>query len=1808
MEVQVENDDITAALGIWRDSLVNLTGVNRLIKFKASKTGTVIIDSPSAKLVADGLRGNVHWSFQGTADAPEDDNHAAEPGPRQLDGVRAPGGSRTLHSARADKELGPVLRSLMRRANTEFLDRGLHVLYMSFGMLHWLDVDGTPMQSPLLLVPVTLVSEGPKATPRLRAAEDDTVINPAIALRLREFGVILPVIEDFEDINVDTVFDAVRAAVAEHEGWEVRPTVLIACFSFHKEAMYRDLLDNEDMVLGHLIVRALATKDPANQTDRFMFDAIGAADIDTLAPPENTPMVLDADSSQRAAIDAAIKGHSFVMDGPPGTGKPQTIANMVGALLHAGKSVLFVSEKAAALEVVRNRLAEAGLENYLLELHSHKASRKEVAAALAQALDNVPVPPRGIDNLTRSTLVERRQQLNNYAEAMNVVRLPLDQSLHRVLGTLANLSHLPAAPIPDTPPADLTQAEYQGVLAVATRLERAWRPATQGQSYLWREVIDKNSLEIRLYQVESALEELHGISAVNHEVLVAFGLARPSGAKTLASLIQQQATRPAGVLDAWLTLPNLDQVIAARTRLRAALTAVAKAEREVVDKAGIPWDALPDPTSVPAVPTQPRVSPNPVDLTTITAATATKTADTFEADATMLQARLAAVAGLAQRLSLPEVETFEDIRRVLDLVDLGFAQDRPIRGWMSPSGIHAARNAGHAVHRATSALDEAETAATPHFTPAALGAPIEDLHVRFTTEHKGLRKLSGSYRRDKKALAAILTESTTVETGKANLPAAIAWKNATTGYFIAGTIHSPMFGHYWNERATDFAAHARAINTADAAMRLTPPTSVDGVTAYLCDGEPPPAYQPLTIEIRTDLAQWQQRLAAAPAFAGRPELLLESVEAAAYWLHQHVEPLRDAAARIAAVDKAIGRTLTLTDAHDLLAARARADVARQHIADLADTYTATFGDHYRGVDTDQNHLQRTLEWAKTTRAIVGSPLTDEQVKALSNIRQTDNLAHALSKWNSARNRVIDAFAPTRHPELDRELDDYRNAPEFINDLRTDSGGQDEWFAYIEARHELATRGLDTAIDFCIEQAVPDNQVPHVLERALLRAWADHVINNDERLRPRGAEDRAALVEEYRELDKQLIVAATSDIIRSANTRRPTITGVGEPGVIRREGMKKSRHKPVRELIGSTRNTSLAIKPCFMMSPLAVSQYLPPDMNFDVVIFDEASQVTPGDAINCIYRAKALILAGDDKQLPPTSFFERVVDEEDEDTDINDFQSILELSKGCGAFNNLGLKWHYRSRHEGLIAFSNHRFYGGKLVTYPSSHSHGDNVGVEFYPTKGVYRRGSSADNPLEAAKVAERVIEHYTTRPGLTLGVVTFSVAQADAIVDAVDKARETRRDLDRFFDNDNRLDTFFIKSLESVQGDERDVMIFSIGYGPDEAGKISTNFGVLNKPKGWRRLNVAITRARQRIEIVSSMRAGDIPPSQNENVQYLAAYLDYAERGPAALALDTGPSNLGPESPFEESVINAIRGWGYTVESQVGAAGFRLDIGVRHPAHPGVFAIGVECDGYQYHSAPAARDRDRLRDQVLRGLGWRLHRIWGTAWYRNRDREETRLRAAIDAAIAAPPDGRISSNIDRLDRPQVATDEVDHHATPSWTTDYETATVGPLPRWIDPSADGSRYDMKAAMVDIASVEGPVHIDVLCQRLRDAWNIGRIGWRIRENIEAAINLADVIREGDFIDLPGREISAVRRPTPEVARKIEQVPSSEITLAVTSLLRDAGTTPKDDLTTAIARIFGWTRTGSDINLAISGVIDGLVTNGTLSADGRTVFMS
>ncbi|WP_413334508.1 DUF3320 domain-containing protein [Brevibacterium sp. GP-SGM9] len=1793
-----------AALKVWREGLVGLTGGSALVKFKAPKSSSVRFTGPESDKILQLLKSGSQLTIAGIAD--NEDEVGAETDPH----ADVELSSADLTVPRPHNEVHSVARNLMRKASATFLDRGLTILYVSFGLLKWRESDGAEMTSPLLLVPVELNAHGPKSTPRLSGSEDDSVINPALTLRLAEFGIALPTAEDLEDSSVTKVFDSVRDILGKYKDsreWTISDETYLATYSFQKEAMYKDLKDHEDMVLGHPIVTALATSDPRRQTTEFQFDPISPDDdIDSKVPPEEIPLVLDADSSQRVAIAAALNGESFVMDGPPGTGKSQTISNMIGALLHAKKKVLFVSEKIAALEVVRNRLSGAGLGAYLFELHSHNTARKEVAHELLSALDNVAVPPTAMPSITRAKAKDRREKLNNYASAMNEVRSPLNMTLHHVLGLYSDLPASTSAPIPDRDLLDLTEQQYSGIQDSIARLRRFWRPAAEGSTFLWTDVIEDRSLDVRLQRALDALKEIVARREPSSRLSVAFSAVALSDTPRLITILNHIQELPSTTVHYdWLSAADLQKVEQTKNELAQQLAELRRDAQKVHELTGVSWRSLPAPNQLPPKSTVPDSLEAPIEVGQLSAADLSGTAARFAQQVKTLDQARNAMNALAHTLGWRKVEMFSDVDTLEQLVRLRAQNSAPAPHWFSSEALSEARATADSLRKDVLHLNETEDNARTLFKAEALTAPLDELHDRFTNLHQGLRKLFKQYRVDKRTVAGLLNDASYLKEGIQNLSTALDWSRRVAEFDTHAALRQQVLGKHYAGRDTDFKELDKALDVVEAALSLSVEPLPRSVILYLTDRGDNSSHQLIVEAAQAEIGQWRQQLAPPPALSGRLSHQIGRIQDAIDWLSAHVAPMQCASERINAVfAKTEHVELTSDQAEQIIDLIGSVSDRSQKILDHSETYRSVLGDLFTGESTDLNVLESVITWTSKMRDLTGARLNQSQIDAIAEPVPESGIEEAFNQWIEARDDIVNAFAPPRRKELTEELNEAVSADQLLHDFVSDSVGQQEWFGYRRAYEELSEYGLAPAVDYCIKHRVGRDQAGNVINRSLLRGWSDAVINSDDRLQPLLADERQALVTEYRELDRQFFSAAISEIIVSANSQRPTNTAVGESSLIRREGSKQRRHRPVRDLISETRSVTPRIKPVFMMSPLAVSQYLPPEALFDVVIFDEASQVTPADAINCIYRGKSLILAGDDKQLPPTSFFERNVEEVDDGgTDVKDFQSVLELAKASGAFNNLGLSWHYRSRHEDLIAFSNYKFYDGKLVTFPSAQQSGNHVGVELFKIDGLYRRGGGSDNPLEATAVAERVIEHFRKRPDLSLGVVTFSVTQADAVQRAIDEIRTANRDLDQYFDVDDRLDGFFIRALEQVQGDERDVIIFSIGYGPDEAGKVSTNFGALNRDKGWRRLNVGITRARQRVEIVSSIYAGQIPPSTNENVEYFRAYLEYAEKGQKTLAIPYSSTGLNPESPFEESVLKTIQGWGYTVEPQVGAAGYRIDLGVRHPQFPGSFALAVECDGYQYHSAPSARDRDRLRDQILSGLGWTMHRIWGTAWYRDRAVEERRLRQAIEAAIERPVNGARMPR-PSIDRPEITTQYVPLNQTPLWAKEYAVAVNPKLkPYWADPGDRDSLYYMIDDIHELAKTEGPVHREIAFERLRDWWGVGRIGAKIRRNIEMSVELSDVRVDGEFLMPPENSGIDVRTPGNGVIRKVEQIHLDEIAVAVRRMLDDAGALTREEVSLAVSRLFGWTRRGSNVEGRIYEAVELLVACESIADSGR-----
>ncbi|MBR4258590.1 MAG: DUF4011 domain-containing protein [Kiritimatiellae bacterium] len=459
----------------------------------------------------------------------------------------------------------------------------------------------------------------------------------------------------------------------------------------------------------------------------------------------------------------------------------------------------------------------------------------------------------------------------------------------------------------------------------------------------------------------------------------------------------------------------------------------------------------------------------------------------------------------------------------------------------------------------------------------------------------------------------------------------------------------------------------------------------------------------------------------------------------------------------------------------------------------------------------------------------------------------------------------------------------------------------------------------------------------------------------------------------------------------------------ELGIIRRECAKKARQKPVRQILAEARGVVGRLKPCFLMSPLSVAQYLPAEATFDLVVFDEASQIPVWDAIGVIARAKQCVVVGDPKQMPPTNFFQKGESGENED-ETEDLESILDECLAAG-LHSAYLSWHYRSRHESLIAFSNHNYYGDRLCTFPAARTT-PRLGVAYrFVENGVYDAKASRTNRAEAEALVDYVFERLAdpSWKRRSAGVVTFSMAQKNLVEDLFEERRAANPKYEDFF-TDAGDEPFFVKNLENVQGDERDVILFSVGYAKGPDGKFLMNFGPLNRSGGERRLNVAVTRAKEQVVVFASCKGAEIDLNRTQAVgaAHLKSFLEYAERGGVAVA-DDGEGKM--RDRFADVVGDFLRERGYTVERNVGCSGYRIDLGIKDESRKGAYLAAIECDGDSYASALTARDRDELRASVLRSLGWNVVHVWAADWALDRARGEERLLKELEA-IKNAPDG----------------------------------------------------------------------------------------------------------------------------------------------------------------------------------------------------------
>ena len=667
-------------------------------------------------------------------------------------------------------------------------------------------------------------------------------------------------------------------------------------------------------------------------------------------------------------------------------------------------------------------------------------------------------------------------------------------------------------------------------------------------------------------------------------------------------------------------------------------------------------------------------------------------------------------------------------------------------------------------------------------------------------------------------------------------------------------------------------------------------------------------------------------------------------------------------------------------------------------------------------------------------------LADETSTLLDTRNATKKLmadGNDLLSTDAAVGRRIDAFlkAMTRLEETFAAFDDLAGQPtrgyfaqaddalkvvrESTAELADRHHELNAWCAWRRRRNEALDLDLAPLVEAIERGDIPVDEIATTFDAAYASWWSGAVIDEDDVLRRFSTPEHVATIHNFRQLDdryQELTAAYIGTLLAGRFPEADSVTRKSSWGVLRHELQKQRMHKPVRQLMAEIPDVVTTLAPCLMMSPLSVAQYLSVDHElFDVVIFDEASQITVWDAVGCLARARQAIVVGDPKQMPPTNFFARADDDPDGDIDVEgDLESILDELIGA-SIPERTLNLHYRSHKEGLIAFSNSRYYDNRLITFPAP-AFPDNA-VGLIRPEGFYARGKSRTNDGEARAIVAEVVRRLTdSDPEVreqTIGVVTFNSEQQTLIEDLLDKERSANPGIEWAFAQE-APEPVFVKNLETVQGDERDVIMFSITYGPDQADHMTMNFGPLNRDGGERRLNVAITRARSEMLVFSTLAPDRIQLStQARAVRDLKHFLEYAERGPTALGAAVHGSLGDFDSPFEAAVARALRQRGWVVHPQVGVSAYRIDLGVVHPDLPGRYLAGVECDGAMYHSSAFARERDKIREEVLQGLGWVLYRIWSTDWWTNKTKA---LHTLHESLVALLEDDRAKRVLEETD------------------------------------------------------------------------------------------------------------------------------------------------------------------------------------------------
>lgn len=837
------------------------------------------------------------------------------------------------------------------------------------------------------------------------------------------------------------------------------------------------------------------------------------------------------------------------------------------------------------------------------------------------------------------------------------------------------------------------------------------------------------------------------------------------------------------------------------------------------------------------------------------------------------------------------------------------------------------------------------------------------------------------------------------------------------------------------------------------------------------------------------------------------------------------------------------------------------------------TFKKIMGNEFNGLDTDfvniSEGLEKLFNLSKEIKWLSDFNVQEEinYVDIINKIQKTLKVEEQVLKLQKLYNPNI----------VDLKIYDLKDLYKKIIVIISDYDYISVWKDFSKLLNKLNQNNLLFIIDEGIRNEVPTKDIVNLVWKVYYKSAVNYLITNNTGLSTFNKIDHNRIVEDFISGDRLRFDISKGIIKSKLSQQKPNndIVSAGSPAaIINKEYLKKRKQIAVRKLLNENAHFIQTLKPCFMMSPLSVSTYLESGkIDFDLVVFDEASQIFPQDAIGSIYRAKQLVVVGDSKQMPPSNFFNVVNTDDDSDEEsISDFESILDVCSSI--FKQYSLKWHYRSQSEDLIAFSNDKFYNNNLVTFPSSKKMMEDFGVEYkFVPNGVFDRKSKT-NISEAKVIAQIVLDHFQKYGAeRSVGVIAFSQSQQSCI------ENEVYNLLDKYKINYSDLnEPFFVKNLETVQGDERDTIIFSVGYAKDEKGKFIQNFGPLSKDGGERRLNVAITRAKKNVKLVSSIDYLDIDITRTNQVGtiLLSKYLEYAKKHNDVV------QKTGDVNDFSIEIKNFLESKGYMVDYKVGNSEMKIDLCIKDP-ETGDYIFAIETDGPTFKLARNTRDRERLRKEVLEKMGFRYVRIWSTDWYKN-------TRVAKDDLIKV-----LETKKDIL-----VSEEREVYNGSIIEIEVEES----FDRFIRIDDDKllSKFknldkDFERIFLEYLNIEGPILEDELLKRILRIFDCEKMSNKARGEYELAkamhIDLKSIVKKDGFISLVGKEIELRIPLENDVPRDIKSISIEEIASGLKKIILTNQTVSKEGLFKSLSKIMGYNRFTENIELRLDSALKYLI---------------